>query len=643
MKVQFDENTIMFPDGYQQVNYGDIQKKELVYEKSTDNSKNRITILKMPIEETVDFDNIDKLIEEIHGILKSNQGLIELNSGVGVNESRYIYSLIKDIDTEIGGATYILDMNIKLDMLIYKIYGEFKETGITGKRDNIGLQLALTYKLIGNEESPFDGWNKDPYDESYNKGILKNMSEGQGMDYLFQEHPLSQARELIYAIINNKLLTYNINLTTMSKEKFVDYLFDGEVSRRYPNNNSKNPLVDLKNNFGKAIGDLGKSTGSIVGDIGKNAGNVANTVGKKAGEIAEGMGNGANSFATGFGKNVGNFAQNITKGANNVTSNVSKNVGNVVKDVAKSTGDAASVAGKTMNNVDFLSSNFRKKSIEDFNNAVKKYSDVSSALGESSQELYTQRQRALKVIEEVKNHINMIANTPKEFDTRLEKVEYEVEDFKSKQKEIHNAEVEAKTASNGTGVGVTLSSLGLAVATLGPKAAMGIATTFGVASTGAEISSLSGAAATNAALAWLGGGTLATGGGGVSAGSALLALAGPIGWTIAGVCLTVSIGSGIFANYKNKQAADEAILERKKVEVMIRSLDEIKAEISELISATQKQIIGVSESNQNVKSTDYKGFSEDEKLQAGILVNSTLTLAQLINKEVKQDDFTTAS
>ena len=50
---------------------------------------------------------------------------------------------------------------------------------------------------------------------------------------------------------------------------------------------------------------------------------------------------------------------------------------------------------------------------------------------------------------------------------------------------------------------------GVAVVALGHTAAMGIATTFGVASTGTAISTLSGAAATNAALAWLGGGALA--------------------------------------------------------------------------------------------------------------------------------------
>lgn len=58
----------------------------------------------------------------------------------------------------------------------------------------------------------------------------------------------------------------------------------------------------------------------------------------------------------------------------------------------------------------------------------------------------------------------------------------------------------------------------------------GLATQIGVASTGTAISTLSGAAATNATLAWLGGGSLAAGGMGVAGGTAVLggAIAGPV-------------------------------------------------------------------------------------------------------------------
>lgn len=59
--------------------------------------------------------------------------------------------------------------------------------------------------------------------------------------------------------------------------------------------------------------------------------------------------------------------------------------------------------------------------------------------------------------------------------------------------------------------------------------ASGLATSIGVASTGTAIGTLSGVAATNATLAWLGGGSLATGGFGIAGGTAVLggAIAGP--------------------------------------------------------------------------------------------------------------------
>jgi len=80
---------------------------------------------------------------------------------------------------------------------------------------------------------------------------------------------------------------------------------------------------------------------------------------------------------------------------------------------------------------------------------------------------------------------------------------------------------------------IGVSSLGLGAA--GGAGIMGAAMAFGTAGSGAAISSLSGAAATNAALAYLGGGTIAAGGGGmaaglmvVSGGTAIIAIAGGV-------------------------------------------------------------------------------------------------------------------
>jgi hypothetical protein len=62
----------------------------------------------------------------------------------------------------------------------------------------------------------------------------------------------------------------------------------------------------------------------------------------------------------------------------------------------------------------------------------------------------------------------------------------------------------------------------LAAGAAGGYGATTLATSVGIASTGTAISGLSGAAATNATLAWLGGGSLAAGGGGMALGSLVL-------------------------------------------------------------------------------------------------------------------------
>lgn len=141
----------------------------------------------------------------------------------------------------------------------------------------------------------------------------------------------------------------------------------------------------------------------------------------------------------------------------------------------------------------------------------------------------------------IQAQFDAIRNVPSEKRIKYEQLKEVRLNWKQQADKI-DADFKAAAVKNAGG-GAAGVGAGVAVAALGPTAAMGIATTFGVASTGTAISALSGAAATNAALAWLGGGALAVGGGGMAAGEAFLALAGPVGWAIAGVAL---LGSGLF-------------------------------------------------------------------------------------------------
>lgn len=280
----------------------------------------------------------------------------------------------------------------------------------------------------------------------------------------------------------------------------------------------------------------------------------------------------------------------------------------------------------------------RKKAIDDYNAIVDRYEKTAERLGENAKALHKERENGIKIIKLVEERINRIANSPKEFSVTLKKIRIERQSFDAKKKEIKKAEKAAKVAAGEAGTGASLSALGVAVATMGPTAAMGIATTFGVASTGTAISALSGAAATNAALAWLGGGALAAGGGGMAAGEAFLALAGPIGWAIAGIALAGSIGSGLWASHKNKETAEKLINEKENLEAIIRKFNAKNVEIKALIDTTVTQINGVIKAEKELVGDDYSLFTEEEKLKAAILVNSTLSLAQLINKELKLND-----
>ncbi|AMC94661.1 hypothetical protein AOC36_08935 [Erysipelothrix larvae] len=285
-----------------------------------------------------------------------------------------------------------------------------------------------------------------------------------------------------------------------------------------------------------------------------------------------------------------------------------------------------------------MNSKLKKQSVYAFNAGVARYEEIARQFGDLSNQLYSVRKGVVNVIRVIENQINLISNTPKSFHTDLQNINLEILSFKDKQGEIEKATLEVKAAKGGTGVGVTFSALGLAVATMGPSAAMSVATTFGVASTGTAISSLSGAAATNAALAWLGGGALSVGGGGMTSGAAFIALVGPVGFTIAGIMLTTSIGSGFFASQKNKEIAQKLNEERENLERVILKFEHLNQKISAILETTLNQVDGVIEASSRISKADFSLYSREEKLYAGILVNTTLTLAQLVNKELSLDD-----
>lgn len=137
------------------------------------------------------------------------------------------------------------------------------------------------------------------------------------------------------------------------------------------------------------------------------------------------------------------------------------------------------------------------------------------------------------------------------------------------------------------------SAKGAALAALGAGGIYGAVGALGAASTGTAIASLSGAAATNATLAWLGGGSLAAGGLGVAGGSYVLggAILGPA-LAIAGFTLASKAEEALTEAEAYAAEAEEKIAALQPLHVMLDALAENIAEVEmalDHITATFEQ------------------------------------------------------
>ncbi len=251
---------------------------------------------------------------------------------------------------------------------------------------------------------------------------------------------------------------------------------------------------------------------------------------------------------------------------------------------------------------------------------VKKTNCKINELGQHDYDLYN----ALINIQE---KFDKIRNVPSDKQLKYQEIKKVSLSWKQQVDKIENDYETAKKTNIGGGAAGGM--FGAGVATLGPAAAMGFATTFGVASTGTAISSLSGAAATNAALAWLGGGALSAGGGGMAAGNLLLGLAGPVGWTIAGVAI---IGSALLF-WKAK--SDRNRLEELFLLISKRdqySYKQAIVELNERITRIKDETGKLKEAIKKIVSfgTDYDSMTEEQQYTLGVYVNIMNASTQLL-------------
>lgn len=310
---------------------------------------------------------------------------------------------------------------------------------------------------------------------------------------------------------------------------------------------------------------------------------------------------------------IGRAVDGVRRAARNTSTHLGEQMGNV-KEVAQGTVDKMTA-----------------KKPSPYEEAIAAYNIAYTSMSDKGLSLLRQRERSTDLIEHVELLMNSLANTPESFGADFDEIEMHRERFLEAE-ELAQRELEAaRQSATGAGAGFVA---GAAVASVAPTAAIWVATTFGTASTGTAISTLSGAAASQAALAWLGGGALVAGGGGTAAGSALLALAGPIGWTIAGATLLASIVLFTTKKFENREARQEALIQVKRntalVEAKAARIDDLLRKTTSLREAL---VTYYGEALAHF-GADFLTLSPAERLKLASLVINTRSCATLLSKRI---------
>ena len=224
--------------------------------------------------------------------------------------------------------------------------------------------------------------------------------------------------------------------------------------------------------------------------------------------------------------------------------------------IAAATGLAG--AGKTV------------KAVVDNTNANKINTAANEGVDNARKRLEQQRVAVSRSLEKLgEEKLQILAGTINSFVSAFEKIKNidftssvgleELEKLHIDQKDFEELKELGNFAIQVAG-GVTAGAAGGALTAIG---AYGAAQTFAVASTGTAIASLSGAAATNATLAFFGGGSLAAGGLGMAGGMMVL------GGLVVGPALLVM---GLITGAKSQEKLDQALINKAQAEEIMEAL-----------------------------------------------------------------------
>lgn len=340
---------------------------------------------------------------------------------------------------------------------------------------------------------------------------------------------------------------------------------DGKLKER----TSQLDISGAKERLSKVVSNVSGEVGTRVTDISSKAIEVTNV---------------ATSSAMAVGSEVMKTAQEL--GIDQMAIDASKKVA----EAAVATGDYAVKAGKVVSGVQAVEDRKKANSAKEEADGLKletdqKTEEIRQKTNEALVKFGETRLRSLRVA--VKPFLVCIERLGKNYNTKEYEFLKDIDLTPEEVDEMKSVEMTASTAFKSAMGPMALAGAALTGVPVAVTTAVGALAT---ASTGTAISTLSGAAASNAVLAWLGGGAVAAGGGGVATGAAVLAT---ITWASAGVVAIASAGIIASAFYSKKYTEATKYLAdvkeyRSKMELGWTMMEGVIKRVEELDDITEK-------------------------------------------------------
>lgn len=183
---------------------------------------------------------------------------------------------------------------------------------------------------------------------------------------------------------------------------------------------------------------------------------------------------------------------------------------------------------------------------------------------------------------------------------------------------------------------------GLAAGTLVAYGASSAVTAFGVASTGTAIAGLSGVAATNATLAWLGGGSLAAGGFGMAGGAVVLGglVAGPA-LAIGGAFMAAKAEAALNNAKSNLDQARKFRQEGENICSLLYAIEKRATQIDKLLNNMNEYFIPAVAKMEyiiDVAGTDWRDYRDKEKQAIGKAAQLAKAIKIVLDTSILKED-----